>query len=113
MRINKIWFRIFVLSMCISCVDDDLVFGSTQLEICEEGRSLFQMRELQNGRKVQGDVGDHHMRNQEESQVDVNVNLVFLTIKAKIKKEEILPILGVGSVCFVSGYVILHYCGIV
>ncbi len=77
MKINKIWIRIFFLIIFISCVGDNFVLGSTQLEMCEEGRSLFQMREFQNGRKAQGDLGDYCMQNQEESHVNVNVNLVF------------------------------------
>ena len=49
----------------------------------------------------------------EESRVEFSVNFVFLTAKGMIVREDIRPTLLIGTVCFVGGFSILHYLGVV
>ncbi len=48
----------------------------------------------------------------EESRIEFNVNFVFLTAKGMIVREDIRPTLLIGTVCFVGGFSVLHYLGV-
>ena len=62
--------------------------------------------------KIKNNAGERDSKNKEQSIVAIDVNLVFLKIVAKIQNKDILPVLGVGTLCFVGGCLALHYCGV-
>jgi len=48
----------------------------------------------------------------EESRVEFSVNFVFLTAKGVINSQDLKPISCIGTLCFVGGFSVLHYLGV-